>query len=107
MFLLDTNVISELRQGKPNQSAEVRNWAAQHRASTLYLSAITILELEKSILLLERRTPPQGAALRVWLSGVGAVFMRPSRGASCRSQNRPQACAPPCTCPTHGQSEMP
>lgn len=74
MVLLDTNVISELRQGKPNQSAEVRNWAAQHRASTLYLSSITILELEKGILLLERRTPPQGAALRVWLTGVRAAF---------------------------------
>jgi hypothetical protein len=74
MFLLDTNVISELRQGKPNQSAEVRNWAAQHRASMLYLSAITILELEKGILLLERRTPPQGAALRVWLTGVRTAF---------------------------------
>jgi toxin FitB len=74
MFLLDTNVISELRQGKPNQSAEVRNWAARHRASTLYLSSITILELEKGILLLERRTPPQGAALRVWLTGVRAAF---------------------------------
>ncbi|MBI3101479.1 MAG: type II toxin-antitoxin system VapC family toxin [Burkholderiales bacterium] len=74
MFLLDTNVISELRQGKPNQSPEVRNWAAQHRASMLYLSAITILELEKGILLLERRTPPQGAALRVWLTGVRTAF---------------------------------
>ena len=74
MYLLDTNVLSELRKGKPNQSAEVRIWAAQQRASTLYLSAITILELEKGILLLERRTPPQGAALRVWLTGVGAAF---------------------------------
>ena len=75
MYLLDTNVISELRQGKPNQSAEVRNWAAQHRASTLYLSAITIPELEKGVLLLERRTPPQGASLRVWLTGVRAAFV--------------------------------
>ena len=74
MYLLDTNVISELRQGKPNQSTEVRAWAAQHRANTLYLSAITILELEKGILLLERRTPPQGAALRVWLGGLRAAF---------------------------------
>jgi predicted nucleic acid-binding protein len=74
MYLLDTNAISELRQGKPNQSAEVRNWAALHRASTLYLSAITILELEKGILLPERRTPPQGAGLRVWLTGVRAAF---------------------------------
>lgn len=74
MFLLDTNVISELRQGKPNQSAEVRAWAAQHAASTFYLSAITILELEKGILLLERRTPPQGAALRNWLAGLHSAF---------------------------------
>jgi predicted nucleic acid-binding protein len=103
MFLLDTNVISELRQGKPNQSAEVRNWAAQHRASTLYLSAITILELEKGILLLERRTPPQGAALRVWLTGVRKPLLR---DASCHSPSKPLACAPPCTCRTHGQSAM-
>jgi toxin FitB len=74
MYLLDTNVISELRKGKPNQSIEVRNWAAQHGASTFYLSAITILELEKGILLLERRTPPQGAALRAWLTGVREAF---------------------------------
>jgi len=74
MYLLDTNVISELRQGKPNPSPEVRAWAAQHRVGTLYLSVITVLELEKGILLLERRTPPQGAALRVWLTGVRAVF---------------------------------
>lgn len=74
MVVLDTNVISELRQGKANQSAEVRRWAALHRANTLYLSAITILELEKGILLLERRTPPQGTALRVWLTGVRAAF---------------------------------
>lgn len=74
MYLLETNVISELRQGKPNQSAEVRAWAAQHRTSTMYLSAITILELEKGILLLERRIPPQGASLRVWLTSVRAAF---------------------------------
>ena len=74
MFILDTNVISELRRGKPQQSAKVRNWAAQLPANTLYLTAISILELEKGILLLERRSPPQGAALRVWLSGVRAAF---------------------------------
>ncbi|MFM9969242.1 MAG: hypothetical protein ACKVQK_12700 [Burkholderiales bacterium] len=32
MYLLDTNVISELRQGKPKQSPEVRAWAARHAA---------------------------------------------------------------------------
>lgn len=74
MFLLDTNVISELRHGKPNQSSQVRQWAAQQSTGRLFLSAITILELEQGILALERRTPPQGSALRIWLTGVRDVF---------------------------------
>lgn len=74
MFVLDTNVISELRQGKPNQSAAVRAWAARQPARQLFLSAICILELEKGVLALERRTPPQGQALRQWLIGVRAAF---------------------------------
>ncbi len=74
MFVLDTNVISELRHGKPHQSPEVRAWAGAQPASKLYLSAITILELEMGIQALERRSPPQGSALRVWLMGVHAAF---------------------------------
>lgn len=74
MFLLDTNVISELCHGKPNQSSQVRQWAAQQSTGRLFLSAITILELEQGILALERRTPPQGSALRIWLTGVRDVF---------------------------------
>ena len=74
MYVLDTNVISELRHGKPKQSAQVRAWAAGQPARQLFLSAITILELEKGVMAMERRTPPQGAALRVWLTGVRATF---------------------------------
>lgn len=74
MYVLDTNVISELRQGKPNQSPEVRAWAASLPTSQFFLSAITILELEKGVLALERKTPPQGQALRVWLTGIRATF---------------------------------
>lgn len=74
MFVLDTNVISELRHGKPNQSPVVRAWAATQRRSQLFMSAITLLELEQGIQALERRTPPQGHALRAWLLGVQAEF---------------------------------
>ena len=74
MYVLDTNVISELRHGKSNQSPEVRAWAADKPVSHLFISAISILELEKGVLALERRTPPQGRALRVWLNGVKASF---------------------------------
>ena len=74
MYVLDTNVISELRQGKPKQSMQVRAWAAGQPARQLFLSAISILELEKGVMALERRTPPQGAVLRVWLTGLRATF---------------------------------
>ena len=74
MFVLDTNVISELRHGKLHQSVEVRAWAAGQPSSRLFLSAISILELEIGIRTLERRTPPQGSALRAWLAGVRVAF---------------------------------
>ena len=74
MFVLDTNVMSELRQGKPNPSMAVRQWAAGQPSSQLFLSAITLLELVLGIQALERKTPPQGSALRHWLGGVRAAF---------------------------------
>lgn len=74
MFLLDTNVISELRQGKPQPSAAVRQWASGQPSHGLYLSAITLLELALGIQALERKVPPQGAALRAWLAGVRSAF---------------------------------
>ena len=74
MYVLDTNVISELRQGKPKQSAAVRSWAASVPASQLFLTAISILELEKGVLALERKTPPQDSALRGWLKSVRTAF---------------------------------
>ena len=74
MFVLDTNVISELRQGKAKQSQAVRAWAASEPASRLFLSAICILELERGVMALEHKTPPQGSALRAWLTGVRATF---------------------------------
>ena len=74
MFVLDTNVISELRRGKPRQSDSVRAWAAAQLDGKLFMSAITLLELELGIQALERRTPPQGSALRGWLTALRAEF---------------------------------
>jgi toxin FitB len=74
MFVLDTNVISELRPGKKDQSSAVRHWAAQQTTSALYISAVTLFELEMGVQALERRTPPQGSAHRTWLSGVRTTF---------------------------------
>jgi predicted nucleic acid-binding protein len=66
MFLVDTNVVSELRRtdkADPNVVA----WAASTPLSQIFLSAITILELELGVLLIERRDAAQGAILRTWL----------------------------------------
>ena len=49
MFLLDTNVISELRHGKPMQNAQVLAWAEGQIFDRFFLSSITILELEKGV----------------------------------------------------------
>ena len=68
MYLLDTNVISEIRKirfGSANKN--VAKWADDVDARELYLSVITVEELEIGVLLLERRDPKQGSVLRAWL----------------------------------------
>lgn len=65
MFLLDTNVVSELR--KTQADSAVVAWARSVPAYKLYISAITLLEIETGILRLERRDPGQAAPLRNWL----------------------------------------
>jgi len=68
MYLLDTNVISELRKAKKAHRS-VRTWAQGLPAASLHISAISILELEIGILLVERRDPRQGTILRAWMEG--------------------------------------
>lgn len=68
MFLLDTNVISELRKVRAGKAdRNVAAWARSVPAGSLFLSVIVVQELEIGILLAERRNPPQGAILRAWL----------------------------------------
>ena len=67
-WLLDTNVVSELRKapsGRANR--KVVAWAAAQAAAALHISVVTLLELEIGVLALERRDRPQGAVLRRWL----------------------------------------
>ena len=68
MFLLDTNVISELRKaGDGKADANVVAWLSRVNAATLYLSAITLMEIELGILRIERRDPSQGQRVRAWM----------------------------------------
>lgn len=69
MYLLDTNVVSELRKAKAGKAdRSVVAWATRVPASSLFLSVISVLELETGVLLVERRDSAQGAILRVWLA---------------------------------------
>ena len=65
MYLLDTNVVSELRKAQADPA--VVAWAHSIPAYKLYISAITLLEIETGILRIERQDPTQAAPLRNWL----------------------------------------
>ena len=66
MYLLDTNVVSELR--RPDRANEnVIKWASQTSRDLYAISVVTVLELERGTLLMERRDAAQGAILRRWL----------------------------------------
>lgn len=68
MYLLDTNVVSELRRAKTGKAnLHVVGWAERVSVASLFLSAVTVLELEMGVLLIERRDPAQGTLLRAWL----------------------------------------
>jgi hypothetical protein len=66
MYILDTNVISELRKGRKTHP-NVRKWAEALPSASLYISVISVLELEIGILLVNRRDKEQGAILRAWM----------------------------------------
>jgi toxin FitB len=68
MYLLDTNVVSELRKVKAGKAdLRVEAWTERTDAGFMSLSVITVLELELGTLLMERRDRRQGALLRSWL----------------------------------------
>ena len=66
MFVLDTNVVSELRQ-PARSNPRVLAWAASQPIAAQFLSVITVLELELGVLQKERKDAVQGAILRNWL----------------------------------------
>ena len=68
MFLLDTNVVSELRKlGDGKADARVVAWVARRDAASFFISALTQMELEIGILRIERRNAGQGQRLRTWM----------------------------------------
>jgi hypothetical protein len=68
MYLLDTDVVSELRKVRSGKAdPNVAAWSATAPVGTLYLSVVTILELETGVIDVERRDGAKGRVLRAWL----------------------------------------
>jgi toxin FitB len=68
MLLLDTNVVSELRKVRLSKAdPNVAKWSKTLDTADLFISTVTIHELEIGVLLVERRDPLQGAVFREWL----------------------------------------
>lgn len=67
-YLLDTNVVSELRKvGDDKADPNVTAWVSAQDSRDLYISAVTVLELERGILSIQRRDIAQGSRLRAWM----------------------------------------
>jgi predicted nucleic acid-binding protein len=78
MFLLDTHVVTELRKAKAGKADHnLVDWARNVHLGSLFLSAITVLELEVGILRTSQRDATEGARLRSWMDGyVTPAFHR-------------------------------
>lgn len=68
MFVLDTNVVSELRKAKAGKANPgVSEWARDVPTALMFMSVISLHELEHGVLIAERRDAAQGKVLREWL----------------------------------------
>jgi toxin FitB len=73
VFLLDTNVISELRKQR-RADARVASWFQTHDCELMFISVIVVAEIETGVRMIERRDKRQGRLLRVWAEAVYAEF---------------------------------
>ncbi|WP_308915641.1 type II toxin-antitoxin system VapC family toxin [Jannaschia sp. LMIT008] len=75
-FVLDTNVVSELRPARTGRAdPDLVAWAESVTPSALFLSVMTVLELEVGIQRVARRDPAQAESLRAWMeNGVRTAF---------------------------------
>lgn len=67
-FLLDTNVVSELR--RPSGDASLRQWFASVPSAAMYLSVLSLGEIRQGIDRLRPRDPRQAESLDGWLDSL-------------------------------------
>ena len=87
MYLLDTKVVSELRRPRPNRA--VLAWLAAVDESALYLSAMTLGEIQAGIELTREQDPAKAVEIEGWLDQLGQAWnVLPLDGPVCRSWGR-------------------
>jgi toxin FitB len=72
-YLLDTNVVSDLRRGGP-RAAALRRWFESQDADGLFLSVIAISEIRQGIDQIRRREPSRAEALGLWLADLTRLY---------------------------------
>lgn len=72
-FLLDTNVVSELRK-RDRADPNVRAWLKDNVDAEFWLSTLVVAELRRGVELIDRRDPAAGATLRAWLESTVADY---------------------------------
>ena len=71
-YLLDTNVVSELRRARPHDA--VLAWLEAVPESALYVSAVTVGEIQAGIEITRRQDTARAAELEAWLDQVAQAF---------------------------------
>jgi toxin FitB len=74
MYLVDTNIISELRR-RDRANPGVLGWFGETPEELIAISVVTVAELEAGVRKIERRDAAQGALIRRWVQGVLAAFV--------------------------------
>ena len=72
MFLIDTDVLSALR--RRGRSPDIVRWVSDQRTTDLYLSVVSVGEVERGIVRQRRRDPAFAQMLAAWLDGVLALY---------------------------------
>lgn len=72
MFLIDTDVLSALR--RRDRHPQIARWMSRQRAGDLYLSVVSISEIERGIILQERSNPDFARTLALWLDSVIKLY---------------------------------
>ena len=72
MYLLDTSVVSAVR--RPGRAPKVERWLRERTDSDLFLSVVTLGEVERGIEMQREKDPSFATALRGWIGETEAVF---------------------------------